>query len=197
MGRGGAPLTGPDEPERDFIKKLLSIGFVRTKDLPLGDPRRNLRSTFAKGETTIYVTDTKAMVFETDSKTAAVSNGSWRAFAEVLAEIDPHMITAFACGCTFDEEIREVVAKCTDDPNRPPIGERGRIPCVRSKWSRDSSEVGRLPCDRKAQLKLAVDEMLRDELLLEIIARGELDPYTVVADELRERLANVLEGALK
>ena len=55
------------------------------------------------------------------------------------------MLTTFSCGCTYDEDIRMTVKKCTDDPNRPQVGENGRLPCVLDKWTRDGSEVGRAP----------------------------------------------------
>lgn len=127
MGHYGAMLTGPDKEEKAFIEKLLALGFSR---------HEQLRSTFVREEITVYVTDTKALT---------QGSGRWRPFAEVLAEIDPRQITTFACGCRFDENSRCIVGKCTDDPNRPAIGESGRIPCVRDKWTRDGSMVGSSP----------------------------------------------------
>ena len=76
-------LTGPDQPERDFIATLKSLGFRRPTPedgMKTFGSRIVPRSTFCKGDVWVGILDTHAGIFGWGR--------GWRPFAEVLEEIE-------------------------------------------------------------------------------------------------------------
>lgn len=69
-------LTGPEQPERDFVAKLKSLGFKRLTGIL--EPRNGV---LAKGDVWIGYVSTHAFIFDRGT--------GWQPFATVLQTIDP------------------------------------------------------------------------------------------------------------